>query len=257
MAEESAFNTKMNFGGNQLIEGKKYTVELTDIIRKDNVVAYNPAFVGKKGLMGKGYDELDEASKKIFDETPAEMWSAKDGKEAKPKPKLVNRLTFQFKEPESGTQFMYDAQFDMSLTDFPSKKLRDFVTRSTGMPIQGDEGFTWGSLFHQGDKFVAIVEKKNNYPRLNVDSIMKAELSSPVIADENSLSDDAKKLIEYIKANLVGQSFQAVTEVFNNNAGGTIVGDETKNAYDRTTAAWAEIRRAGVTYSTDGKTFGF
>lgn len=252
----SCFEEPLNFGGAKLTEGKKYEIELTDIVKDEKVVAYNSNFTGK-GVIGKVYDNLDGDKKALVDNTPAEMWEARDGKPATEKPKFVNRITFQFREPETDTKFMYDAQFDMTLDNFPTKKLREFVTRATGMSIQGDEGFAWKDLFKKGDRFVAIVTRKDNFFRLNVDSIMKAELSGPVaVGDVSNLSPDAQALYNYIKSNLVGQKFKSVVEVYPTGAGGAIVSDAAGDAYVKTANAWAEIRQSGISYSTDGETFG-
>ena len=126
----SAFSEPLNFGGSKLVENQKYEVELTDITKANKVVAYNSAFKGIKGVIGKEYDALTPENKTLVDNTAAEFWPLREGEtEAREKAKFVNRINFQFLEPKTAIKFLYDAQFDMSTDNFPSKKLRDFVER--------------------------------------------------------------------------------------------------------------------------------
>lgn len=249
---ESAFEMPMNFGaGSKLIEGQKYSIELTDLISQNKVVAFRDALRGiknaeGKSIIGKEYDTLSADMKKIVDETPAEYWPLKEGEtEQKEKQKFVNRIIFQFREPESDVKFLYDAQFDV-----PSKKLGEFVTRATGMVIKGDEGYTWGNMFKKGEKFVATVIKRGNFLGIDVGSVVKEALSGPVANSGKSgeLSPAAQKLLDYIKSNMVGQKKSVIFDLFDNGEFGT---------YAETQKAWTEIQRSGTKISLDGKTFGF
>lgn len=258
-----AWDEPLNFGGAKLVEGKQYTIELTNIIKKVKVVSGSKA-LAKKGVINKEYDELDAAGKKLVDDAPVEYWPLKEGETTpREKAKFHNAIIFQFREPETDTKFMYDAQFIMSYPDnYPIKTkdsdLRKFVERIFGMSIQGDEGFTWGGMFKKGDKFVATTYRKDGYSHLNIDSIIKAELAGPTVTnDPTALSEDAKKLLEYIKANLSGQKFTSVLAHFADGAGETIGPAGDTATYNKTHAAWSEIRRSGVKYSLDGKVFGF
>ncbi len=250
-----AFEEPLNFGGSKLTEGRTYTIELTEIIKQNKVVAPSTILKGK-GVVGKEYDALTDAEKKIVDDSPVEM-DTRAGRTPREKPKFINRITFQFVEPDSQIKFLYDAQFDMSLDNYPTKKLRDFVQRATGISVQGDEGFTWGTLFKRGEKFLAAVRRNGAYFGIDIDTIVKAQLAAPVVVGEEGLSVDAKSLLEYIKNNLVGEQFSVIVDVFTSGAGGAIVTDANGDAYAKTRDAWAELRQKSVSFSLDGKTFGF
>ncbi|MDD4352706.1 MAG: hypothetical protein PHU71_07080 [Candidatus Gracilibacteria bacterium] len=258
-----AFDEPLNFGGAKLIEGKKYPIELTGIVKKVQVVNGSTYLKGK-GVIGKEYEKLTDSERAIVDGAPKEFWDKKDNEEtAREKAKFRNVIIFQFREPESDTKFLYDASFDMTYPDnFPMKSktsdLRGFVTKVFGMPVQGDEGFKWGDLFKKGDKFVATTYRKDGFSRLNVDSIMKEELSGPVVAgDGSNLSGDAQKLLGYIKTALVGQPFASVLNTFDTGADGLLGPANDPATYTRTHTAWSDIRKSNVKYTIDGKTFGF
>jgi hypothetical protein len=247
---QSAFSEQMNFGSGKLVEGQKYTVELTDIIKQVKCVAFKEALRGKKdangkSIIGKEYDTLSPELKKLVDETPAEYWPLRSGEtQQREKAKFVDRMTFQFREPESDIKFLYDAQFDI-----PSKKLSNFITQATGIAIKGDEGYTLGNLFKKGDKFVATIVKKGTFLGLDTDTIVKEALVGPIVAaNKSELSATAQKLLEYIKKHLVGKPKATVFDLFENKKFGT---------YAETQKAWAEITRSGIKVSLDGKTFGF
>jgi len=247
---QSAFEEPMNFGSSKLIEGQKYTIELTDIVKQTKVVAYREALKGKKdengkSIINKEYDTLSPALKAFVDETPAEYWKLRDGDtEAREKAKFVDRITFQFREPETDVKFLYDAQFEI-----PSKKLSAFITQATGISIKGDEGYTLGNLFKKGEKYVATVVKRGSFLGIDPETVVKAALAGPVTATtKNELSATAQSLLDYIKKNLVGKPKSTVFDLFDSKKFGT---------YAETQKAWTEITRSGIKVSLDGKTFGF
>ena len=249
---QSAFEEPLVTGSTQkLIEGQKYVVELTDIIKQNKCVAFKEALRGKKdangkSIIGKEYDSLSPEMQALVDGAPAEFWPLGPGEtEPREKARFVDRITFQFLEPESGVKFLYDAQFDMG-----SKKLGEFVSKATGMLVKGDEGYTWGNLFPKGSKFVGTVVKRGNFLGLDVNSIVKKELAGPVVDGASvpgELSETAKKLLEHIKTNMVGKSKASVFDLFDSGQFGT---------YTETQKAWTEIQRSGIKISEDGRTFG-
>ena len=253
----SAFEEPLVVSGSvsKLVEGQKYVVELTDIVKQDKCVAFRESLRGKtdaagKSIINKEYALLSPDLQVFVDNAAPDFWklTERDIKEGKTEPrekaKFVNRITFQFREPESDVKFLYDAQFEV-----PSTKLSNFVARATGIIPTGDEGYTWGNLFPKGSKWVAVVNKRGNFMGIDVDTLVKEELAGPVVAAvKGELSDTAKALLEYIKGNMVGKPKSSVFDLFDSKQFGT---------YTETQKAWTEIQRSGIKISLDGKTFGF
>jgi hypothetical protein len=248
----SAFEEPLVTGsGSKLTEGEKYVVELTDIVSQKKVVTFREALRGKKtadgkSIIGKEYDSLPADMKALVDNTPEEYWPLRDGEtEQRAKNKFTDRIVFQFREPTTDVKFLFDAQFDV-----PSKKLREFVERSTGMVVKGDEGYTWGNLYKKGDKFIATIIKRGNFLGIDTDSIVKEALHGPLESAGSAsgeLSPTAQKLLEYIKGNMIGKPKSAVFDLFDTGQFGT---------YAETQKAWTEIQKK-TKVSLDGKTFGF
>jgi len=262
MTAEQAFDKPMNFGGAKLVDGRQYKLELVDITIRPRVVSYREEWKGMKGLSGVEYDKLTPENKAIVDNAPIEYWEPRDGKEPAPKDKFESRITFQFREPEADVKSIF-LQYKMKENGFPSPDLRKFVTTATGITVDGND-FTWGDIFKAGDKFVGVVKAKSggngNLYEIEKNSLVREELAAPIVtgaAAVGTLSDNAKALYEFIKANLNGQPKGKIVEHLKTGAGGAIgPADDGKARYNNTFEAWTEIRKSGVKYlSDDGKTF--
>jgi hypothetical protein len=247
MATIDGFNTKMVFGAAKLVDGRQYKVVLEDLKIKTKIVSYRKEWEGKKGLSGVEYDKLTPENKEIVDNAPIEYWEPKDGKEAQPKAKFEDRITFQFREPEEDEKRIY-LQFKMKEGGWPTQKLREFVTKATAMQIDGSEGFMWGDIFKKGDEFVGIVKANGNMYTLEPDSVVKAELAPPIVkGDITTLSENAQKLYAFIKDNLNGSPRSEIAKSLKTGANGTIGPENDEKArYNATFAAWTEIRRSGI-----------
>jgi len=239
----SAWDEPIVVQGAGLAEGQ-YELELTDIVKENKVVTFREAFRGVKGITGKEYDSLTAEQKALVDSTPVEFWPARDGKPPQEKKAFVDRIRFVFKEPNTGYEFKYAAQFDM-----PSKNLSEFITRATAATITPGEDIKFNKLFKPADKFVGYVRRneKTGYMDLDVASVMKKELATPTVKGTAALSEKAIALLDYLKANYQGKPKRDIVDLYGTGQFGS---------YQETTSAWQEIMR-NVKYTSDGKTLDF
>jgi len=128
------------------------------------------------------------------------------------------------------------------------KALTDFITRATGIPVEPGDEFKLSDFFKPGDEFVlTIVKDKGGFSRIDPKSIVKKELAQPIVTGKEALSDRAKALLEYLKANYQGRPKRDILELYGSGQFGS---------YQETTAAWQEIMK-NVKYTSDGKTLDF
>lgn len=251
----------LNFGGN-VVDGKKYDLELANISIRRKVVAFKEALRGVPGTIGVEYDKLTEDKKKIVDAAPDDFFDLRPGEtEKRAKPRYKNTISFQFKEVDSGKNLFLS--FDMQMNGFPEQRLREFVTQSTGFPIVGDEGFKWGNLYKKGDVFVGTVIRTDK-GRLTLDptTVVKKSISTPVVTGPVTISDNAQIMLDFIKRELVHQSKGVIVDYFQSGLNGLIgpVGEDPESSGQRranTYKAWTELKSSGIEYSKDGKTFSF
>jgi len=239
-------------GGSKFEEGKRYTIELTDVKREKAVVQWLKNM--PKEVAGKEYASLTSEQKAVVDGyeyVPEDYFQARDGKDAQKKPLKQDRVAFQFREVETGAPFLYDTQFWMTQSGGASNKLLAFLEQAVGYVPGESDSFRLIDIMKPGDKFSAFITKgKNNFSKLDVDSIVRADMAPKGVSERKELSEGAQKLVAYLKANSTGQSVSSIIKIMNSGELGV--------EYNVAQTWWNEVRTSGTVYSKDGgKTFGF
>jgi hypothetical protein len=250
----SAWDETIVVKGAGLPEGQ-YLVKIIDIIRENKVVQ-NRVGLGGKGIVTKEYDSLTAEQKAIVDATPEEFWPVRaTDKDQTPRKKIafIDQYRFVFNEPASGTDLKFGAEFDINRYDAVGnrigggKALTDFITRATGAPIEAGDEVKLTDYFKPGDEFVVTLVKNGSFTEMDPNSIMKKELSKPVVKGKEALSVRATTMLEFLKANYQGRPKRDIVDLYGSGQFGT---------YAETTAAWQEIMK-NVSYSKDNKTLDF
>ena len=250
----SAWDEKIVIKGSGIAEGT-YEVTLKDIIREEKVVQFREGLrSNSKGIVGKEYSILDESQKAIVDGVGDEFWPlGPNDKEARKKTAFVTQYRFVFNEPKSGSDLKFGAVFPIDLYDASGNRMgggkafTDFITRATGVPVNPGDEFALKDFFKPGDEYVLDVVTKNNFKEIDPKSITKKELAKPVVKGMEALSDRAKQLLEFLKANYQGRPKRDILDLYGSGQFGS---------YQETTAAWQEIMK-NVKYTKDGKTLDF
>jgi hypothetical protein len=249
---KNAFEEDMNFGASALKPGVQYDVQLVGLNHLEKVVKYNSSIrdEGKRlKVFNKEYATLDTAQKQLVDSAEPDKFPSGDEV-----PRFIDKLVFQFEvvsdDPKTnGIKLSTD--FDMAYpTAKPGKALREFVAKSSGVVVTGEEGFKWKDVFKPNEMFVTKVvtdEANPQFSRIDTSTLVKKNMSPSVKAGGADLTDKAKALLEYIKGNLNGKPIGKVVDLYNTGQFGSE--QETKTA-------WSEIQ-SKVAYTKDGKTFGF
>jgi hypothetical protein len=250
----SAWDEKVVIKGAGLAEGQ-YAVTLKDIVREDKVIQFREGLrSNSKGIVGKEYAALTAEQKAIVDAVGDEFWpSRKEGEEPRKKTATIDQYRFVFMEPSSGTELKFGATFPINMYDAAGnrmgggKALTDFITRATGVPVTVGDEFKLSDFFKPGDEYVLSLVKKNNFTEIDPNSIMKKELAKPIVKGKEALSDRAKQLLDFLKANYQGRPKRDILDLYGSGQFGS---------YAETTAAWQEIMK-NVKYTSDGKTLDF
>ena len=249
----SAWDEVVKVAGAGLAEGQ-YEVTLKDIVRENKVVQFREGLRGKKGIINQEYDALTADQKTLVDSLPDEFWPL-GPKDTTPRKKtaFVNQIRFVFNDPKSGTDLKYGAVFATDIFDAAGnrmgggKSLVDFITRATGIPTEVGDEIKFSDIFKMGDAYVLSLIKKNNFTEIDPNSVMKKELAKPIVRGKEALSDRAKQMLEFLKANYQGRPKRDVVDLYGSGQFGS---------YGETTAAWQEIMK-NVKYTTDGKNLDF
>ena len=250
----SAWDEKVVIKGSGIAEGR-YETTLKDIIREEKVVLFREGLRNAgKGITNQEYASLTADQKAVVDSVGDEFWPlGPNDKEPRKKIAFVNQYRFVFNEPKSGSDLKYGAVFVIDAFDASmnriggGKALTDFITRATGVPVNVGDEFKLSDFFKPGDEYVLEIINKNNFKEIDPKSIVKKELAKPIVKGVEALSDRAKGLLEFLKANYQGRPKRDILDLYGSGQFGT---------YQETTAAWQEIMK-NVKYSKDGKTLDF
>jgi len=251
----SAWDEQIVIKGSGIAEGT-YVAQLTEIIRENKIVQNRNGFGGKQ-IVQKEYDSLTADQKAFVDSAPAEYWplGPKD-KSPREKAAFVDQYRFVFKVPDQNNyEIKSGAEFPINLWGADGttrigggKSLTDFITRATGIPVEVGDEFKLSDFFKPNDEFViSVIKDKGGYSRIDPKSIVKKELAKPVVKGVDALSERAKNLLAYLKANFQGRPKRDILELYGSGQFGS---------YQETTAAWQEIMK-NVKYTSDGKTLDF
>lgn len=250
----SAWGEKVTVKGVGLAEGQ-YEVELKDIIREDMVVLFKEGLRSIKEVSNKEYASLTADQKAVIDSQVDEFWPArKEGDQPRIKASFVDQYRFVFVDPASGTEMRQGATFPIQNYNAAKqpitgagKSLTDFITRATGIPVAVGDEFKLSDFFKPGDKYVLSIVRVKNYSQIDPTSVMRKELAKPIVRGKEALSDRAKTMLDYLKANLQGKPKRDIVDLYGTGQFGS---------YQETTAAWQEIMK-NVKYTSDGKTLDF
>ena len=250
----SAWDEKVTVKGAGLAEGT-YEVELKDIVRENMVVLFKEGLRSIKEVSNKEYASLTADQKAVIDSQVDEFWPArKEGDEPRIKASFVDQYRFVFTDPASGTEMKQGATFavqnyNAAKQPIPGagKSLTDFIVRATGIPVAAGDEFKLSDFFKPGDKYVLNIVKVKNFSQIDPTSVMKKELAKPIVRGKEALSDRAKTMLEFLKANYNGRPKRDIVDLYGSGQFGS---------YAETTSAWQEIMK-NVKYTTDGKTLDF
>lgn len=250
----SAWDEKVVVKGVGLAEGQ-YEVELKDIVREDMVVLFKEGLRSIKEVSNKEYADLTADQKAKVDAQVDEYWPArKEGEQPRLKTSFVDQYRFVFVDPATGTEMRQGATFPIQNYNAAKqpitgagKSLTDFITRATGIPVAVGDEFKLSDFFKAGDKYVLNIVKVKNFSQIDPLTVMRKELAKPIVKGKEALSDRAKTMLEYLKANMQGKPKREIVDLYGTGQFGT---------YQETTSAWQEIMK-NVTYTKDGKTLDF
>ena len=249
----SAWEDQVIVKGAGLSEGI-YEVVLKDI-QKESKVVQNRMGLAKQQVIGKEYDALTADQKILVDSIEDEYWPQRPtDKEARKKAAFIDQVRFIFNDPATNTDLRFGAVFpvcqyskDGTVISSSTKSLTDFVTRATGAAVAPGETFKYSDFFKPGDEYVLELIKKGNFTEIDPNSVVKKELAKPIVRGIEALSENAAKLLEYLKANYQGRPKRDVFDLYN---------DPQFGGYQAATLAWQEIIK-NVPYTKDGKTLDF
>lgn len=253
----SAWDEKVVIKGSGIAEGT-YEVVLKDILRENKVVMFREGLRGNKGIFNKEYETLTAEQKAIVDAAGDEFWPVKPtDKDQTPRKKaaFADQYRFVFVEPKSGQELKSGAVFQIEAYDAAGnvmpgvvgKTFTDFVARATGVPVNVGDELKLSDFFKAGDAYVLDIITKNNYKEIDPKSVVKKELAKPIVKGVEALSERAKTLLEFLKANYQGRPKRDILELYGSGQFGS---------YQETTSAWQEIMK-NVKYTTDNKTLDF
>lgn len=250
----SAWNEKVVVKGQGLAEGQ-YEVELKDIVRENMVVLFKEGIRSIKEVSNKEYETLTAEQKAVVDSQTDEFWPPRKATDTpRIKASFVDQYRFVFVDPKTGTEMKQGATFPIQNynatkqpIDGAGRTLTEFITRATGIPVETGDELVMGDLFKPGDKYVLSIKKVKGYSQIDPESVMKKELAKPIVKGKEALSDRAKQMLEFLKANYNGRPKRDVVDLYGSGQFGS---------YAETTAAWQEIMK-NVKYTTDGKTLDF
>ncbi len=253
----SAWDEPVVIKGAGINEGQ-YVAVLKDVVRENLVVNFREGLRGNtKGIVSQEYDSLDAAQKAAVDKVGDECWplGPKD-KEPRKKAAFVDQIRFVFTVPSEnnyelgrGAEFVINS-YDASRTLMYSgnKALTDFITRATGVPVAAGDEFKLSDFFKAGDEYVITVAKdKGGFSKIDSKNVTKKELAKPIVKGKEALSDRAKTMLEFLKANYQGRPKRDIVDLYGTGQFGS---------YQETTTAWQEIMK-NVKYTSDGKTLDF
>ncbi len=232
-----------------------YEVELKDIVREDMVVLFKEGLRSIKEVSNKEYADLTSDQKAKVDSQVDEYWPArKEGDQPRIKASFVDQYRFVFVDPATGSEMRQGATFPIQNYNAAKqpitgagKSLTDFITRATGIPVAAGDEFKLSDFFKHGDKYVLNIVKVKNFSQIDPASVMRKELAKPIVKGKEALSERAKTMLEYLKANMQGRPKRDIVDLYGTGQFGT---------YPETTAAWQEIMK-NVKYTSDGKTLDF
>lgn len=250
----SAWEDKVTVRGAGLAEGT-YDVELKDIVRENMVVMFKEGLRPIKEVSNKEYNNLTAEQKAVVDQQVDEYWPVrKEGDEPRIKASFVDQYRFVFVDPANGNEMRQGVTFaiqnyNAAKQPIPGagKSLTDFIIRATGIPVAAGDEFKLSDFFKSGDKYVLNIVKVKNFSQIDPTSVVRKELAKPVVRGKEALSDRAKTMLEFLKANYNGRPKRDIVDLYGTGQFGT---------YQETTSAWQEITK-NVKYTTDGKTLDF
>lgn len=249
----SAWKEQIVVKGAGMPEGT-YAVTLKDIVTEKKVVQNRSGLAGQS-VITKEYDSLDADQKTLVDSIPDEFWPKKaNDKEARKKAAFVDQVRFVFNDPATGNDLKFGAEFVIAqygkegdVLSSSNKTLVDFVTKATGAPIAAGDTFTLEDFFKPNEEFVLTLVKNGGFTEIDPDSVVKKELAKPIVKGAAALSDRAKTMLDWLKANMQGHAKREIVDLYGTGQFGT---------FQETTQAWQEIMR-NVVYTKDGKTLDF
>lgn len=236
---KSGFDFEVNpvSSSGRLTAGQRYDVEITGVTLREKVVVWNDAI--PEEARNKEFAKLSPELQKEVER--AEV-TYKDGK---PAPRTEDRITFAFKEPESGAEFFYGVEFRFGEGGKPRKDFYAFCT-AVGRPIEEGKKFKIGDVFKLGDKLsVRVVkDKAGRFNELDKESFGPAGLRSTNEATESTteLSKAAESVLGMMKEDIAtlnnkdsGTVVTWITDRINNNKAGGM-------DWSSMMSAWKELK---------------